>query len=111
MRKILVLVIGLFFLTTSCSKQDAMVSEPMYEATILGSGMDCSDAFLIQFKDKINSLPPSTDNIYYEINLPDEYKVPGLTVLVAFREPNLNEYMMCTTLGPGYPQIFIVKAD
>lgn len=83
----------------------------MYQATVIGLGMDCGDAFLIQFEEKINSLPASSQNIYYEINLPEEYKVAGREILIQFREPQSGEIMVCTAMGPGYPQVVITKVE
>jgi len=81
-------------------------------ATVLGKGLDCGNHFVIQFDDSVTGLPfPSGywNNVYYEYNLPEEYKIAGKRISLAFRAPKSDENLICTTMGPGYPLIFIVK--
>lgn len=74
--------------------------------------MDCGNAFLIQFNDNVTGLPYNThDNIFYEINLSESYKINGKKIKVEYREPFDNEIMFCTAMGPGYPQIYITKVE
>ena len=75
--------------------------------------MNESNKFSFDYDDNdIPKLQGNTfDNTYYEINLPDEYKIVGKKINVEFREPENNEIMVCTTMGLGYTQIYITKVD
>ena len=47
-----------------------------YNATVLGKGLDCGETFLIQFNDNTDNLNSNNlDNIFYAINLSNEYKI------------------------------------
>ena len=111
MKTNLLLIAGFFLLTNSCDKHQKEVIETMYKATVLGRGMDCGNAFLIQFEEKTYSLPASSKNIYYEINLPEEYKIAGREILIQFHEPRNDEIMVCTAMGPAYPQVVVTKVE
>ena len=92
--------------TISCEKDEIKY----HKAKVLGVGIDCGDSYLIEFDDYVEGLPESIfGNIFYEINLPDIYKVEGKMIEVIFREPRNDEFMGCTMFGPTYPQIFIIK--
>ena len=45
-----------------------------FNATVLGKGLDCGNSFLIQFDEGVVGLP-SAYRLYYEINLPESYKI------------------------------------
>ncbi len=83
--------------------------EPDYpiqpNSTVLGEGIDCG--WLIKFNEKPADLPESQDNTYIAVNLEDKYQLADLEVLVTAREATEDELLVCTTLGPGYVQIFI----
>lgn len=103
------MLISLIF--TGCSKDKS--DDVFYEAIVLQKGLDCGESYLIKFDDGImkNSLSSEEDLTYYEINLPQEYKVEGKRIKVQFREAAADELMMCTTMGFSYPQIFITKIE
>jgi len=79
-----------------------------FDATVLGKGMDCGNSFLIQFDAGVTGLP-SPFKIYYEINLPEKYKINNERISVKLRVPNNDENMVCTMMGPTYPQINIIE--
>ena len=79
-----------------------------FNATVLGKGLDCGNSFLIQFDEGVIDLP-SSYRLYYEINLPESYKIKNERVNVKFRAPENDEIMVCTAMGPAYPQIFIIE--
>ncbi len=117
---ILLLASFLLVLSTSCEKDDDEPASPVengegnemnyYNVKVLGLGLDCGDSYLIEFDDDAEGLPESNwGNIFYEINLPDKYKVEGKKIEIKFREPKGDEFMGCTMLGPTYRQIFIIK--
>jgi hypothetical protein len=76
-------------------------------ATVRGKGLDCGNSFIIQFDEDVVGLP-LPNKVYYEINLPEKYKIANERINVKFRVPNNDEIMACTTMGPSYPQIYIV---
>jgi len=83
-----------------------------YNATVLGKGLDCGETFLIQFNDNTDNLNSNNlDNIFYAINLSNEYKIENLEIKVTYREPLIEEILSCTTLGPEYTQIFIIETE
>lgn len=100
-------IIVLFF-SVSCSKDDAET----FNARVLEQGIDCGTSYLIQFYNNAEGLPyESENNIYYEINLPEAFKVADKEVLLTFREPIEDELMVCTMAGPSYRQLYIVSAQ
>ncbi len=112
MKRIILIIIGLTFLIISCSEKVTEIYEEPFNATVLRMGMNCGNAFLIQFNDNVYGLPINTrDNIFYAINLPEGYKINGKKIKVEFREPFNNEVMVCRALGPSYPQIYITKVE
>lgn len=100
------------FIFTSCNKDDERTKEEKFNATVLSKGLDCGNSYLIKITENISGLPQNSfDNIFYEINLPEEYKVVGKLIYVEFRLPENNEIMACTTFGLAYPQIYITKTE
>ncbi len=105
----------LVLLTFSCSKnnenESTVVVPLVTNATILSRGQDCNNAYLIKFNNNVIGIPTnSTNNVFYEINLPNQYKVDNLPLNVTFRLPSNSEMMNCTTQGIAYPQIYIETA-
>lgn len=83
-----------------------------FNAKVLYQGADCGDTFLIQFDENVSNVPNNnTNNIFYALNLDEQYKVEGLDINVDFREPYDEEIMACTTAGVGFPQIFIEQVN
>ncbi|MFK5958691.1 MAG: hypothetical protein QM495_07440 [Lutibacter sp.] len=108
MKKISLILIGFTFLLISCNNDDD--NNELFNAVVIGKGLDCGDSFLIKFNENITRLPNTIDNTFYEINLPNEFKEEGKEIKVDFREPKDNEFLLCTTLGPGYNVIYIISA-
>jgi len=113
MKRIILIFIGLTFIFISCDKNDNEVNKKSFNATVQGKGLDCGNSFLIKFDDDATGLPKNSfgGNTFYEINLPVEFKIEGKKVYVEFREPKNDEIMVCTTMGIGYTQIYITKAE
>ena len=110
MKNLIIILMGVFIIITSCEKKEKAIDRS--NATVLTKGIDCNESYLIKFDDTVSGLPHNTfENTFYEINLPDAYKVDGLRINVTFREPSNSELMNCTNQGPSYPQIFIVNAN
>ena len=111
MKKLIIILIGIFIIITSCEKKEKAIDNRS-NATVRTKGIDCNESYLIKFDDTVSGLPHNTfENTFYEINLPDAYKVDGLRINVTFREPTNSELMTCTSQGPSYPQIFIINVN
>jgi len=87
----------------SCNNDE---SNDNFNATVIGAG-ECG--YLIKFDDNIDVPINSSQNIFYESNLPSQFKVKGLRINVAFRSPTNNELKACTTRDYSFPQIFIER--
>ena len=108
MKNFIFLLVSLSFLVISCDKNNPDDSTYV-KATVLGKGLDCGNSFIIKFDEAVTGLPQNAENTFYEINLPEDYKVEGKEIMVEFRIPEPDEIMVCTTMGIAYPQIFITK--
>lgn len=104
-------MICLFVLVISCTKYSQDDATTFAGATVLAKGLDCGNSFLLKFDEDVTGLPENSENTFYEINLPDEYKTEGRKIKVTFRSPKPDEMMACTTMGIGYPQIFITNVQ
>ncbi|MGB1393045.1 MAG: hypothetical protein ACPH4O_03935 [Flavobacteriaceae bacterium] len=105
--KTIILILSVF-LATSCSSDDKI----SFNATVLEKGQDCGNSFLIQFNEDIDNIPANNnENIFYEINLPEEYKIENLQITVEFREPTNDELMSCSSMGQSYLQIYIESVE
>ena len=71
-------------------------------------GPDCGDSYLLSLNEENKTLLRKP---VYELNLPDSLKVKGLKVSIKWRKAKSSEMMICTTLGPGYDQIYIIEAE
>ncbi|RYM32897.1 hypothetical protein ERX46_12640 [Brumimicrobium glaciale] len=115
MKNIFLIFLGLIFISFSCKKKENEINEPNknpHNATVMGIGLDCGDAYVIKFNNNVSGLPVnSASNRYYELNLPDEFKIDGMTVYIEFRAPENEEGMLCTTMGASYPQIYITTVE
>lgn len=100
-----------FFMLLSCSNNDD-ANNMINNAKVLRVGMDCGNTYLIQFFDSYSDVPQNTtQNIFYAINLPEQYKVENLEIYINFRQPNENEIMSCTSEDISYPQIYIENVE
>ncbi|GEC78590.1 hypothetical protein [Flavobacterium aquatile] len=106
------LIFSIFiFSIISCSKNENPTPPFFANATVVNQGVDCGNAYLIKFNNGVANVPAnSTNNVFYEINLPNQYKVNNLPVYVTFRLPTDSEIMNCTSLDIAYPQIYIETA-
>tara|TARA_R110002096_G_scaffold434606_1_gene656862 strand:+ start:2251 stop:2589 length:339 start_codon:yes stop_codon:yes gene_type:complete len=112
MKSFIVTYILLTFILTSCDKNENEIKEIPFNATVIEKGLDCGNSYLIKFNDNVSGIPQNSfDNIFYEINLSEEYKIDGIQIYVEFRLPENDEFMICTALGIAYPQIYIIGAE
>lgn len=96
-------------LTLGCSNDE---DDKIYNATVVGVGSDCGGSYLIKFEKNAIGVPTNTSqNIFYEINLPSQFEVNGLKINVTFRQPTNNEIMVCLAKDYAFPQIFIENVN
>lgn len=72
-------------LTLGCSND---IDDKNNNVTVIGVGSDCGNSYLIKLEKNAIGVPTNTSqNIFYEINLPSQCKVNGLKINVTFRQP------------------------
>lgn len=86
------------------------ITTGIFNAVMIGKGLDCGESFLINFNEDVTGLPKSVDNTYYELNLPSELQIEGKEIKVTFRTLKESEYIPCTALGTAYSIIYILSA-
>jgi hypothetical protein len=108
MKKIFYIMLAACFTLLNSCEEDESIMDPgyNYEATVLGEGMDCGHIFLIELKN-INRRGELKDAVYYAGGLTDEYKIPGLEMLLNCRLPGTEEIYPCTAMGPAYPFVIV----
>ena len=126
-RSTLIAVVG-WITNIGTGKEIVITQEPAAffsgTATVLGKHSDCG-TYLIQFDENVlgpyfitdayallaEYVPSSYNgNIYHGMNLPEELKKEGVKIRVVFRAPHPDESVVCTSMGPTYPGIFVVNA-
>ncbi len=96
----------------SCQKEEPL-ADYAFEAEVLGRNLDCG---VYQIK-ILNQLPrveeivgqTQGDSIFIAENLSSELEIAGLKILLDVRKTQNNE-TPCTTLGIGYPWLYVVRA-
>lgn len=93
----------------SCSKDEEDIQ--FWNATVRNKGLDCG-THLLEFDLEPNLYPASYGygTIFYEMNLPDAFKVPETKIVVEMRKLNDDELVACTTLGPSFGMVYILSA-
>lgn len=110
----------LFFLLvaiTSCTKKDRpSINDKDYpfEAEVIGPNPDCG-LFYIRFTTNLDSVneiadQPTNSEIFIAKNLPDNFQITGLSIILDFRKIQDTELGPCTAMGPAYPWIYVLKA-
>lgn len=107
-----IFVVGLALLF-ACQKDCELDRKRIANAKVVASAEDCGPSYLIRLLDTGDGTIPSneTGNVFYEINLPDAFKVVGAELFVQYRLPNEDELLSCKTLHSVYPQLFITAAE
>lgn len=96
-------------LGVSCEK-DQEKNNFLYEATVIGKGLDCGNTFIISLKNK-ETQSNIEDGTYYADNLDPGLKQPGLKIYLNCREPENTEFYACTTLGITYPHVIVTDSQ
>jgi len=111
MRRIVILLSLGVFLAVSCAKNEQESQDNEYfKATVHGIGGDCR-LLLIEFDEEVQGLMKSpVPNVYYAHNIPEEYQISGRKIEIQLGQfPKDFEFFPCTTMGPSYPSVYILK--
>ncbi len=105
-------LVGLVF--NSCHEDNIPVVYP-YEAEVIRINIDCG-FYEIRITKGLESVKLILGEIvigdvFIAKNLPDEFKVNGLQIKLDLRKPKSNELGVCRHMEPGYPWIFVTKAQ
>jgi len=108
---IIIIILGITLV--SCENKNTSQEYP-YEAEVLGKNMDCG-IYAIKFTNNLDQIQKIADTdspsaIYIAKNLPAELQVEGLIIELNVRKIQGTELGVCTTMGPGYPWIYILSA-
>ena len=106
-----ILIILLF---SNCHKETNDPYAFQFQAEVLGSNPDCG-VFSIKFTSelgKVKMIVGSTtlDGIYIAKNLPAELQQSGINIRLDIRKIQDTELGACTTMGPSYPWLYVIKA-
>ena len=84
-------------------------NDEFFKATVHGIGGDCR-LLLIGFDEVVPGLKSPIPNFYYAHNIPEEYQIQGKRIEVQLGSfPKDYEISPCTTMGPGYSHVYIIK--
>lgn len=108
------LTVLIFFGFLSCERGINPKVDDVFEVTVAGEGVDCG-LILIDFqekdKDRIEKITGRTGWLrYFAFNLDEEFNQEGQVLIVTVRKTRDDELYACTTQGPGYPWVTILKA-
>lgn len=103
---ILIIIIGIQLV--SCEKEKEI--EYQYEAIVLGQGIDCGETYLIELTG-LSGEVEFENGTYYADNLPSEFKINGLKIVLNCRELHADEIYACTHMGPTYPHVVVLNSE
>jgi hypothetical protein len=108
--KLIVLFLGIS-IGLSCTKDVQIELDEYHKVLVLHKGIDCGNSYLIQFQDPSTEIPANNwKNVFYENNLNEGFKNDSTIAWIKFRELKIGEGGVCSSLGPGYPHIYILDA-
>jgi hypothetical protein len=106
---LITLAIGL----SACQKENPK-SEYPFDAMVLGVNTDCGiyAIKILTGLPEVNSIVGSTagDSIFIAGNLPPALQTEGEIISLAVRAPEADELGVCTTMGPSYSWLVVVRA-
>jgi len=113
MKPYFILLLAVILNISSCEKESSDPSFP-FEAEVLGINMDCGIP-AIKFNDNLDQVneiaePYSSSAIFIAKNLPSDLQTEGIAIVLKFRKIQNSELGACTTMGPGYPWIYVLEA-
>lgn len=109
---VLILVFGI-----SGCKNDNLENEE-FQVEVIGKGFDCVEIFLIKFLEedekRINKFLEHTNAyfpVFYANNLVEQHKEAGLILNVILDKCGVNDFRVCTAMGPGYSHVCIKLSE
>ena len=82
----------------------------MAKAKIIRKSM-CAGLYIIQVFEGEDVFQTTSNNSFYAINLPEEYKKPNLNININYRLPKTNEIPVCPNMEEGYTCIYIISIN
>lgn len=71
----------------------------------------CAGLYIIQVFEGEDVPQTTSNNFFYAINLPEEYKKPNLNININYRLPKTNEIPVCPNMEEGYTCIDIISIN
>lgn len=71
----------------------------------------CEGLYIIQVFEGEDVPQTTSNNFFYAINLPEEYKKPNLNININYRLPKTNEIPVCPSMEEGYTCIYIISIN
>lgn len=71
----------------------------------------CAGLYIIQVFEGEDVPQTTSNNSFYAINLPEEYKKPNLNININYRLPKTNEIPVCPSIEEGYTCIYIISIN
>ena len=93
----------------ACKKNvpDMPTETKMAKAKTIGKSM-CDGLYMVQIFEGEDIPQTTSNNSFYAINLPEEYKKPNLNININYRLPEAKEIPVCPNMEEGYTCIYIV---
>ncbi len=114
MRKsVFAVLLSLAMILTACLKENSKPEYP-FDAMVLGVNSDCGiyAIKILTGLPEVKSIVGSTagDSIFIAGNLPLSLQTEGEIISLAVRAPKAEEIGVCTTMGPSYTWLVVVRA-
>lgn len=93
----------------ACKKNvpDMPTGTKMAKAKTIGRSM-CDGLYIVQIFEGEDIPQTTSNNSFYAINLPEEYKKPSLNININYRLPEAKEIPVCPNMEEGYTCIYII---
>lgn len=93
----------------ACKKNvpDMPTETKMAKAKTIGKSM-CDGLYMVQIFEGEDIPQTTSNNSFYAINLPEEYKKPSLNININYRLPEAEEIPVCPNMEEGYTCIYII---
>ena len=93
----------------ACKKNvpDMPTGTKMAKAKTIGKSM-CDGLYMVQIFEGEDIPQTTSNNSFYAINLPEEYKKPSLNININYRLPEAEEIPVCPNMEEGYTCIYII---
>lgn len=71
----------------------------------------CEGLYIIQIFEGEDIPQTTSNNSFYAINLPEEYKKPNLNININYRLPEAKEIPVCPNMEEGYTCVYIISIN